>query len=46
MDPTTPITKVTLTQCQKLTSVKARIQSVIDFLESKSIKKKRSILNK
>lgn len=42
MELTTPTTEVTLTQCQKPTPVKARIQGAIDFLESESIKRKKS----
>ena len=37
MEPTTPITEVTWEQCQKPTSVKARIQGAIDFLKSECI---------
>ena len=37
MEPTTPTTKVTWEQCQKLTTVKARAQGTIDFLKSEGI---------
>lgn len=39
-----PTTEVTLAQYQKLTSIKARIQRSIDFLESKDIKKKKNAI--
>lgn len=46
MESATPITEMTLAQYQKPTLVKARIQGVIDFLESKVIKKKHGFPNK
>ena len=41
MESTTPTTEVTLAQCQKPTPDKARIDDVIDFLESEGMKGKK-----
>lgn len=39
-----PIIEMALAQCQKSPPVKARIQSTVDFLESKNIDEKKDIV--